>query len=85
MRCSQNLPPLEVVAKPYVWRRTVDPDTDGMLTGTDALVTINAYYGTPNDAPWKHPVQGTSGEQAGAAYVLSRTGDDWGEVSVLLM
>jgi FG-GAP repeat len=79
-----ELPALEVVTTPYVWRRTWDPDTDGMLAGTGAKVYVNAVYGNPIDEPWKPAVRGTSGDQAGAAYMFQRSGEGWMQTAKLV-
>ena len=70
---------------PYVWRRDVDPDVDGMLAGTGASVHVNYFWGNPSEAPWTPAIPGTSGDQAGAAYMYQRIGDAWLEVGIVFL
>jgi hypothetical protein len=52
----------------------------GMLYGTDAAVVISHVEGNPEDPVWSAATKGSEGDQAGAAYLYVRDGEQWTEV-----
>lgn len=83
-----NLEGLTVeTSEPYVWRASdVTTVRPAMLTGTGAHVEIDKLYNVPeaDDYPWDPIVQGQPGEEAGAAYILTRSSAEaWTEFQKL--
>ena len=76
----QNLPPLTYDPVAYYWRNGTQGALPGLLTGTNATIIMNDVYGNPTDPVWEPGRAGSVGDQAGAAYLFYRNGEQWLEV-----
>ena len=76
----QQIVPLDPGVKPYVWRQQDEPVLGGMLTGTDAAVTVRSIFNNAEHPPWHRLVMGKEGNSAGSVYVLNRAGERWLQV-----